>query len=383
MSLFYQYISDSRMHQRALAFLCVQRIKLKTQPYARLNLDRNDPLSDQIATPANLLVILGPTGSGKSHLGLKLAEEFGGEIVNCDSVQVYRQLDAGSAKTPVAERRNIPHHLIDVAGIDEHFTAGDYQGLAREALASIHIRGKLPIVVGGTGFYLRALLKGLSAAPQRDQTLRDRLNKIASKRPQALHRLVAANDPLAAARIHPNDRQKLIRALEMIVLSGEAASALQERPRDGLTGVRTVKLGLNPARSVLNERLNQRCISMFEDGLIEETASLLTAGYPADSKAMQSLGYKQAIMMLESGSSRIAALQECQLKTRQYAKRQFTWFRREPDVHWLSGFGDDDMIQTEARQICEALGFSRNDGGISTTKATACGTESSDSEHVF
>ncbi len=134
-------------------------------------------MSAPLATPANLLVILGPTGSGKSHLGLRLAEEFDGEIINCDSVQVYRQLDAGSAKTPIAERRGIPHHLIDVASIDEHFSAGDFQRLAGQAVASIHARGKLPIVVGGTGFYLRALLEGLSAAPQRDAVLRERLQR--------------------------------------------------------------------------------------------------------------------------------------------------------------------------------------------------------------
>jgi tRNA dimethylallyltransferase len=305
-------------------------------------------LTDQVATPANLLVILGPTGSGKSHLGLKLAEEFDGEIVNCDSVQVYRQLDAGSAKTPMAERRGIPHHLIDVASVDEHFSAGDYQRLARQAVASIRARGKLPIVVGGTGFYLRALLEGLSPAPQRSEALRGRLERIAQRRPQALHRLVAAKDPLAAARIHSHDRQKLIRALEIVVLSGEASSALQERPREALTGVRVVKLGLTPPRLLLNERLNKRCISMFEHGLIEEAGSLLAAGYPANSKAMQSLGYKQAILVLTGGVSPISALKECQLKTRQYAKRQLTWFRRETNVRWLAGFGDNDKIQNEA-----------------------------------
>lgn len=305
-------------------------------------------MSQRLPNPPNLLVILGPTGSGKSHLGLRLAEDFNGEIVNCDSVQVYRQLDAGSAKTPMAERHGIRHHLIDVASVDEHFTAGDYQRLARQAIASIHARGKLPIVVGGTGFYLRALLEGLSAAPQRDAVLRERLQRIAAKRPQALHRLVATKDPFAADRIHPNDRQKLIRALEMIALSGQPASALQERPRDGLTGVRVVKLGLNPPRPLLNDRLNRRCIYMFDHGLLEEAISLLAAGYSANSKALQSLGYKQAILVLAGGASLASALEDCQLKTRQYAKRQLTWFRKEANVRWLAGFGDDEMIQDEA-----------------------------------
>jgi tRNA dimethylallyltransferase len=280
-------------------------------------------------------------------MGLTLAEEFGGEIVNCDSIQVYRQLDAGSAKTPVAERRGIPHHLIDVADVDEHFSAGDFQRQARQAIASIHARGKLPIVVGGTGFYLRALLEGLSAAPQRNETLRRRLERIAIRRPSTLHRLLAAKDPAAAERIHPHDLQKLIRALEMIVLSGEAASALQDQPRDALTGVRVVKLGLNPPRELLYERLNERCISMFRHGLIEEVATLHASGY-SSAKAMQSLGYKQAIAVITGGASRTAAVEECQLKTRQYAKRQLTWFRGERDVRWLAGFGSDDAIQNEA-----------------------------------
>jgi len=304
-------------------------------------------LSERPASPTNLLVILGPTGSGKSHLGLTLAEEFGGEIVNCDSIQVYRQLDAGSAKTPVAERRGIPHHLIDVVNVDEHFSAGDFQRQARQATASIHARGKLPIVVGGTGFYLRALLEGLSAAPQRNEALRRRLEKIAAKRPSALHRLLAAKDPLASERIHPHDRQKLIRALEMIVLSGEAASALQDGPRNALSGVRVIKLGLNPPRELLYERLNERCISMFQHGLIEEAASLLASGY-SGAKAMQSLGYKQAISVISGGVSKISALEECQLKTRQYAKRQLTWFRCEREVRWLAGFGNDEAIQNQA-----------------------------------
>jgi tRNA dimethylallyltransferase len=305
-------------------------------------------LSERLANPANLLVILGPTGSSKSHLGLRLAEEFDGEIVNCDSVQIYRQLDAGSAKTPIAERRGIPHHLVDVASVDEHFSAGDFQRLARKAVASIQARGKLPIVVGGTGLYLRALLEGLSAAPQRDAVLRERLQRIAAKRPRALHRVVAAKDPLAAARIHPNDRQKLIRALEMIALSGQPASALQERPRDSLTGVRVIKLGLNPPRPLLNDRLNRRCSYMFDHGLIEEASSLLAAGHPGNSKALQSLGYKQAILVLAGGVSRASALEDCQLKTRQYAKRQLTWFRKEENVSWIAGFGDDEMVQNEA-----------------------------------
>jgi tRNA dimethylallyltransferase len=305
----------------------------------------DEALSEQ---PSNLLVILGPTGSGKSQLALHLAEQLGGEIVNCDSVQVYRQLDAGSAKTPLSERRGIPHHLIDVAGIDEHFSAGDFQRLARQAISTIHARRKLPVVVGGTGFYLRALLEGLSAAPKRNLALRGRLDRVAARRPQTLHRMLAAKDPPVAARIHPNDRQKLIRALEMIIVSGETLSAVQERPRDAFANVSVTKLGLNPPRPLLSDRLNKRSSAMFDHGLIEEVRSLLAAGFPANARALQSLGYKQAIALLNGALSRDAAIDECRLRTRQYAKRQLTWFRKEPGVHWLAGFGDDKIIQTEA-----------------------------------
>ncbi len=304
---------------------------------------------------ANLLVILGPTGSGKSDLGLTLAETFDGEIVNCDSVQVYRHLDVGSAKTPVSERRGIPHHLIDVSDVDENFTAGDFQRLARQAIFSIHSRGKLPIVVGGTGLYLRALLQGLSAAPQRDEALRGRLGRISARRPHTLHRLLAARDPVAAARIHPNDQQKLIRALELIATSGEAASTVQKRPRDGLTGCRAVKLGLSPPRPLLNARLNARCKFMFEHGLVDETRQILAAGHSEESKALQSLGYKQSIAVLSGRVTQPAAIAECQIKTRQYAKRQMTWFRSEPDVHWLPGFGTDEKIQKEAIVFLQAV----------------------------
>jgi tRNA dimethylallyltransferase len=306
---------------------------------------------------ASLLVILGPTGSGKSHLGLTLAEKFDGEIVNCDSVQVYRRLDVGSAKIPLAERRGIPHHLIDVANLDEHFTAGDFQRLARQSISSIHARGKLPVVVGGTGFYLRVLLNGLSAAPQRDKAVRERLGRIAAKRPQTLHRLLAAKDPLAAGRIHPNDRQKLIRALEMINVSGEAASVLQDRPREALTGYRVVKLGLNPPRALLHQRLNERCLHMFNHGLIDEAAGLLNGGYPQDAKALQSLGYKQALAVLRGQGDRISAIVECQTRTRQYAKRQLTWFRSEPDVYWLGGFGDEEETEVEALVFLRGIRF--------------------------
>jgi len=302
-----------------------------------------------------LLVIVGPTGSGKSSLGLLLAERFGGEIVNCDSVQVYRGLDIGSAKVPVPERRGVTHHLIDIAGPEEDVTAGAYSRLARQALFEIQERHRLPVVVGGTGLYLRALLEGLSPAPRRNEALRIRLQAIVQRRPDGLHRILRRQDPEAASRIHPNDHQKLIRAIELTLLSGQPATVTQKAPRDGLQGFRILKIGLSPDRSALRQHINARSARMFEDGLIEETKALLASGISPRSKALQSLGYRQALNALAGTATFADAVAECQMKTRQYAKRQMTWFRREPDVHWLDGFGTEEHIESAAIALTESF----------------------------
>jgi tRNA dimethylallyltransferase len=292
-----------------------------------------------------LLVVLGPTGSGKSELSLDLAEALGGEIVGCDSVQVHRGLDIGSAKLRLESRRGIPHHLLDVVGPAEDLTAGSYARLARSTLADIRDRHALPIVVGGTGFYLRALLDGLSPAPHRDDRLRRRLQARATARPNLLHRFLRRFDREASQKIHPNDRQKLIRAVELILLSGRRAARTEMEEPTPLTGFNIYKVGLNPARPLLNERLNERCEWMFCCGLVEETEALLRAGVPPDGKAIQSLGYKQARQYLAGQITLPEAIHECSVKTRQYAKRQVTWFRAEKDVHWFSGFGTDLSVK--------------------------------------
>jgi tRNA dimethylallyltransferase len=298
-----------------------------------------------------LVVVLGPTGSGKSELALDLAERWNGEIVNYDSVQVYRGFDVGAAKLPEAERRGIPHHLLDVAGPDSEFTAGDFARLARITLTQISSRDRLPVLCGGTGFYLRALLHGLSPAPQRDARIRERLAHLARRRPEALHRLLRHTDPAAASRIHRNDVQKMIRALEITMLERSPASAIQQRPRDPLRGYRTLKLGLDPDRQLLYEALNKRTVQLFERGLVEESRKLLEAGYTAGSKPMQSLGYRQALDVIAGTKSFEAAIIDCQAKTRQYAKRQMTWFRAEPDVHWMKGFGSERAVRGQALQL--------------------------------
>lgn len=293
-------------------------------------------------------MILGPTASGKTQLALALAEQFAGEIVNCDSVQVYQGVNIGSAKTPLAERRGIAHHLVDIAGPTDDFNAGDYSRTARAALAEISRREKLPIVCGGTGLYLRALLCGLSPAPATNRNLRARLNRVANRRPSALPILLRKRDEAAASRIHPNDLQKLIRAVEITYLSDEPVSAVQNRPRDMLRGYRALQFGLAPDRTLLCERLNDRSVNMFRGGLVDETKQLLSAGYQPNSRALQSLGYRQALNVLSGRTTYNEAVAECQTRTRQYAKRQMTWFRADANIRWIPGFGDSEKVQAEA-----------------------------------
>lgn len=300
-----------------------------------------------------LIVVLGPTGSGKSALALYLAEHLGGEVINCDSVQVYRGLEIGSAKLPIQERRRIRHHLIDVIEADGELTAGAYARFAREALEDIRGRNKIAIVAGGTGLYLRALLDGLSPAPGRNETLRTRLTGVARRRPGALHRFLYRRDPLSAARIHPNDQQKLIRAIELTALTGQPASQTQSKARDALRGFATLKLGLNPERAQLYRKLDERSAEMFCSGLLEETRALIHAGVSTNSKALQSLGYKQAVQILDGELTLDAGIAACQTKTRQYAKRQMTWFRSEAGVHWLHGFGNEEPVQREALRMAD------------------------------
>jgi tRNA dimethylallyltransferase len=299
-----------------------------------------------------LVVLLGPTGSGKTALSLAIAERFDGEIVNCDSVALYRELDIGTAKPNAEERQRAPHYLLDVVAPNEAMTAGEYARRAREVLTGIRERKKLPIVVGGTGLYLRALLEGLFAGPERSEALRARLRQRAEKRGSpCLHRLLARIDPGAAAKIHANDASKLIRAIEVCLAARRPLTELWQRGRDPLTGFRVLRLGLDPARQALYARINQRAAEMFAQGLIEETRWLVEKYGPAG--PLDSLGYRQARQLLQGELSRDQAIAAAQQGHRNYAKRQMTWFRREPDVHWLRGFGDDPAIVAEAQQIVE------------------------------
>jgi tRNA dimethylallyltransferase len=301
-----------------------------------------------------LVVILGPTASGKSALAVTLAQKFSGEIVSCDSVALYRHFEIGTAKPAPAQRALVPHHLLDIAEPDEAFTAGEYSRRARAAIDEVSRRGKLPIVVGGTGLYLRALLEGLFPGPQRSEELRERLRARAHLRGSGhLHRVLGRLDRAAAEKIHPNDMAKLIRAIEVCLASRERMSELwEQRGRDPLTGYRVLRLGLNPDRQKLYERINARAQQMFDDGLVEETKSLLERyGGQKSVTALDSLGYRQAAQLLRGELSREEAIAAAQQGHRNYAKRQMTWFRREPEVVWLEGFGDEAVIADEAGEL--------------------------------
>jgi len=299
------------------------------------------------------VLLLGPTGSGKTALSLALGERFGGEIVSCDSVAVYRGMDLGTAKPAKEEQARLPHHLIDVADPDQPFTAGEYSRQARALLRQIASRGRLPIVTGGTGLYLRALTEGLFAGPERQQELRARLQKSRKKHGEGwLHRLLQRLDPASAARIHPNDAAKLIRAIEVCLAAHKPLSEVQGR--DPLVGFRLLRIGLNPPRQALYDHLNQRAAAMFAAGLIEETRSLLARYGPV--KALDSLGYRQAMAVLAGTMSEEAAIAAAQQGHRNYAKRQLTWFRREPEVHWIEAFGDQpETLRAAAELLQNAL----------------------------
>jgi tRNA dimethylallyltransferase len=298
-----------------------------------------------------LLVVLGPTGSGKSALSLALAERFRGEIVNCDSVALYREFEIGTAKPAPAERARVPHHLFDWVDPNGYITAGEYARIARRVVAEIRHRGNLPIVVGGTGLYLRALLEGLFPGPERSEKLRKRLRERAARQgSEYLHRVLTRLDRKAAARIHTHDLPKLIRAIEVCLTARQSLSEMWESGRAPLEGFRVLRLGLNPDRQTLYRRINQRAMHMFTSGLVEEAGQLLNR-YGAGSRPLASLGYKQAIARIRGETDDATALRAAQQAHRNYAKRQMTWFRREPGVQWLDGFGDEPAIRQAAFEL--------------------------------
>jgi tRNA dimethylallyltransferase len=310
------------------------------------------------AAPSDPLavLILGPTGSGKTALSLALGERFGGEVVSCDSVAVYRGMDLGSAKPSLEERSRLPHHLIDVADPDTAFTAGEYARQARVAMREIAGRAHVPLVTGGTGLYLRALTMGLFAGPARQEELRARLTRSETRFGAGwLHRVLTRVDPVSAGRIHSKDVPKLIRALEVWFATGRPLSATlgagPEVARDLLTGFRLLRIGLNPPRKELYARLNERASAMFSAGLVEEARELVERFGRV--KALDALGYRQALAVVDGSLTVEEAVAAAQQGHRNFAKRQLTWFRREPEVHWIEDFGDSKAGLEKAIALVE------------------------------
>ena len=302
--------------------------------------------------PIPLVAIVGPTASGKSALGAWLARKFGGDVLACDSTQVYRGFDIGTSKPTHEEREIVPHHLLDLVDPGFAFTAGEYRVRAIAVLEDLRQRARLPILTVGTGLYLRALLEGLADAPARSEELRARLEAGADKHSlQYLHRVLRRLDPEAALRIGSRDRPKMIRAIEVCLLTGRPLTEIHRAGRARLEGYTTVKIGLQPPRAALYERIEQRVHTMLERGWLEEVAGLVRRGVPLNAKPFDFIGYSELHAHLEGTVTLTAATKAISQATRRYAKRQLTWFRKEPVVHWLPGFGDDAAIAAAAERL--------------------------------
>ena len=317
------------------------------------------PTSDQAGKPARtgpgplpLIAVVGPTASGKSSLGVHLARKFGGEVLACDSTQVYRGFDIGTAKPTLEERGGIPHHLLDLVDPTFVFTAGEYRTRAIGVLEDLRQRSRLPILTVGTGLYLRALLEGLADAPARSEELRARLEARANSNSlQYLHRVLRRLDPEAATRIGSRDRPKMIRAIEVCLLTGRPVSEVHQAGRMPLEGYHPVKIGLQPPRAALYERIEKRVHTMIDRGWFDEVKGLIETGIPQNTKPFDFIGYSELRAHLEGTITCSAATKAISQSTRRYAKRQVTWFRKEPVVHWLPGFGDDPAVVAAAEQV--------------------------------
>ncbi|HEX6183071.1 MAG TPA: tRNA (adenosine(37)-N6)-dimethylallyltransferase MiaA [Pyrinomonadaceae bacterium] len=311
-------------------------------------------MSAESQTSNPIIAVVGPTASGKSELGIALALRLGGEVVNCDSVQVYREIELATAKVPPAERRGVPHHLIDFVPPERSYTAADW---ARDALAcieEIEARGRTALLVGGSGLYLRALREPFFEAPPTDPALRRRLLQLRARRgPEHLHALLRRLDPERAASLKPRDWSRVQRALELRLQTGEKLSArLAQRPAPPEPAARLRVFALNPPREQLYRRIDLRAEAHFRAGLVEEVRDLLARGVPAEGSALGAHGYRRVVEYLRGQRTLESAVEQTKLDVRHYAKRQMTWFRREPGVEWVEGFGEDSRVQEEvARRL--------------------------------
>lgn len=309
-----------------------------------------------VATQRLIPAIVGPTASGKSELGIRLALASEGEIINLDSVQVYRRIQVATAKVPAQERRGVPHHLIDIVEPTENFTAGEYARLAAASLSDVEARGRTAILVGGTGFYLRALVSPLFESPKTDLKLRERLIGLADRRGREhLHKLLSRIDARAAARLQPRDLSRVMRAIEVFFQTGRRISESQpEVPPPPEFASRARVIALSPPREALYELINRRAERMFEGGLVEEVERLVSEGVPLDAKAFQAHGYRRVVEYLKGARTREDALNQMKLDTRHYAKRQLSWWRAWPGVKWIYRFGDDPRAFEEAQDYLKS-----------------------------
>jgi tRNA dimethylallyltransferase len=283
-----------------------------------------------------LVIIQGPTASGKSDLAVLLAEKTGAEIVNADSMQVYRRMDIGTAKPSGELRRRVPHHLVDLVDPDQPFSAADFRRAAEKSIENLHARGKHIIVCGGTGLYIRALTKGLAESPGGDESVRRELRELAARcGGEELHRRLSLVDPVSASRLHPNDQLRIIRALEVYRLTGKTISGMQRNHGFADNSFHCLKIGLKLEREALYRRIDNRVEWMIGNGLVEEVRDLLDSGYSPSLKSMRSLGYRHICEYLTGGASLQEAVDFMKRDTRRYAKRQMTWFNQDTEINWI------------------------------------------------
>lgn len=305
---------------------------------------------------AKLIALVGPTATGKTALGVLLAEAIGGEIVSCDSTAVYRGVDIGTDKPTAVEQRGIPHHLIDVAAPTDTYSAAQYASDAAAVIRDIRARGRWPILVGGTGFYYRALVRGLFPGPSRDGALRERLKRVARHRQvESLHRWLARVDPDSARRIQPRDQMRLIRALEVYLLTGRPLTAHFAQTRSAIPEFAVLTLGLADTREDLEARVTSRVDAQFARGVVAEVEGLLASGVPETAHALSGLVYRQVIEMRQGVRDDAATRALIVRENLQYARRQLMWFRKEPDVRWLPGAGTDPDVRADALQLVRAF----------------------------
>jgi tRNA dimethylallyltransferase len=310
-----------------------------------------------LTTRPIVLAVLGPTATGKSALALSLAERYGGEIINCDSTAVYRGFDIGTDKVAIEDRRGIPHHLIDIADPTEVYTAAQYARDASRVIRDIHARGSLPILVGGTGFYYRALTRGLFPGPGADSALRARLDRVAARKgPERLHRMLRRVDPESAQRIMTRDQKRLVRALEVFLTTGRPLTEHFADTRSPVADCDVIPLGLTIPAALTAERVARRVDQQFARGIVDEVQSLLARGVPADARPFGGLVYRQVMEMLRGVRDEDATRALIVTENRRYSRRQLIWFRKEPNLIWFDGPGERPEILHRVESVLASRG---------------------------